>query len=206
MTSTHTLLGLAAHDLKNQLGGLEARLLSLSESVPHPGVQEALRHCQTLRQEWVAYLTVYAAQTQGLTAVLSDESPSDLLRAAALRQHLPGGLELSLKPAEDLPAFVFVDARLLRLALDAALHNALRFAKSMITLTAESHAGGVLWSVLDDGPGPGQGDDSQTEAATGLGLALCEAVAQAHHRGDQQGWTCLSTDPDGGARFELWLP
>jgi signal transduction histidine kinase len=206
MTATHTLLGLAAHDLKNQLGGLESRLLALNDSLPHPDVAEALAHCQALRQEWVAYLTVYAAQTEGLVAVLSDESPADLLQATARRQTLPAGLTLQVTAGEDLPGFAFVDPRLLRLALDAALHNAQRFARSTITLAARAQGGGVLWTIEDDGPGPQGGSDNSSDTATGLGLALCEAVAQAHHRGEQRGWSRLSAMSTGGARFELWLP
>jgi len=206
MTATHTLLGLAAHDLKNQLGGLEARLQALTESLPHPDIADALTHCQALRQEWVAYLTVYAAQTEGLVAVLSDESPSDLLQATARRQRLPSALTLQVVVGEGLPSFTFVDPRLLRLALDAALHNAQRFSRSTITLGAQAHDGGVLWTVQDDGPGPHRAQDPSSDTATGLGHALCVAVAQAHHRGDRRGWSRLSAVATGGARFELWLP
>ena len=47
-------------------------------------------------------------------------------------------------------------------------------------------------------------DDSHQ--ATGLGTALCSAVAQAHRLGERRGWVRLDERPEGGARFELWLP
>ncbi len=198
------LVALLAHDLKNQLGQLEAELASLSLQPDAARATRAHQHCAQLRQRLVAYLTLYGGR-QGLRAQLEDEAPADFLRTLEHIASRPEGSPLRLCPAGELPPFWYFDARLVRLALEAALHNAWRFARSEVLLSVRSHAGGLLFAVEDDGPGLGSQDPS-AQSSTGLGMQLCAAVARAHRRDAVCGRVDLLPREGGGTRFELWLP
>jgi signal transduction histidine kinase len=115
----------------------------------------------------------------------------------------------------DAPPFWFFDVRLLRMALDSAMHNALRFARSEVVIDAALRGRHLIISIEDDGPGPGSPDpaavpckalDPGDENATGLGTALCRVVASANRKDDGGCWSTLPPRPGGGARFEIALP
>jgi signal transduction histidine kinase len=200
------LVGLLAHDLKNQLGLLEAELALLTHAPDADRAQRAHQHCAQLRQRLVAYLTLYAGGKGGLSAQIVDESPIDFLASLAHMASRPEGAPLALRPAPaGLPPFWYFDARLVRLALEAALHNAWRFARSQVWLGVDAADGGLCFSVDDDGDGLGSQDPS-AQSSTGLGMQLCAAVARAHRRETLRGRVSLAPRPEGGTRFTLWLP
>lgn len=210
------LAALVVHDLKNALGALEAELgiLAARSSKPsatsttNPDDGDLARHshrqCTELRQRFVQFLAVYAAGDQ-MPAHCSDESPRDLLAtlAQASRPTLPPGVVLAIAETGEEPAFWYFDRRLVRMALDAALHNAKRFARQHIELSARGEDGYLVLSVDDDGPGLGEADPLTD--STGLGTTLCESVARAHSTTARTGRVVLKNRPEGGARFELWL-
>ena len=196
-----TLLSLVAHDLKNELGGLESSLDVLARRLPE--VQDAHARCVHLRQKLVAYLTVYAAQTQGLHPQVEDDAPADLLCSLARRSAPPDGVHMEV--ADGAPVLGFYDPRLVRLCLESALDNAMRFATSRVELGAQQQGEYLVFTVDDDGPGP-LAEPTQAPTSTGLGLRLCTLVAQAHERDGRSGSARLLTRPSGGARFELRLP
>lgn len=207
------LAALAVHDLKNALGSLEARLEALEQAPDAASAREARRLCQQLRREAMAFLTLYKGEA--LVAVVEDESPSTLLQALASDARRRGGaaqgpMDATVDIALDVqaaPPFWFLDARLVKLALDAALDNALRHARSRVTLAAVEQDGWLLLSVEDDGPGLQGGASSAAGAwQTGLGTALCRAVAEAHRSGPRRGDLTLADRDAGGARFVLRLP
>jgi signal transduction histidine kinase len=199
------LAALAVHDLKNALGTLEAQLLAL-EANPHAEAARSARlHCEQMRREMVAFLTLY--RDEGLRALVEDESP------LALVQHLAGSagraapqLQVQAMRCDDAPQFWYFDVRLVRLALDAALHNACRYARSAVRIDATHRDGYLVLSVEDDGPGLAATAGAGDAWSTGLGTELCRAVARAHRVGERQGSVSLQDLPQGGARFELCLP
>ncbi|RZI82555.1 MAG: HAMP domain-containing histidine kinase [Rubrivivax sp.] len=199
---------LIAHDLKNALGTLESELEALIDQ-PDPGLaQSAFVHCTELRRQFVQFLTVYGAG-DGLRALCEDESPTDMLKAlqhtAALKRLItPGTPKVTLADAQGSPSYWYMDRRLVYMALEAALHNAMRFSKHSVVLSAREDQGHLVLTIDDDGPGLGSIDPS--DHSTGLGTALCRAVAQAHQCAGRQGQVKLVNRPEGGARFELWLP
>lgn len=210
------LAALAVHDLKNALGSLEARLEVLEHALsrdaakddaPHALARDARQQCQQLRREALAFLTLYKGEA--LRAVVEDESPAALLQALAadaMRRGIAVDIEVRAHAA---PPFWFLDARLVKLALDAALDNALRHARRQVWLSATPESDGLCLTVEDDGPGLQAATDTAPRGAwqTGLGTALCRAVARAHVRpGGPQGTLTLEDRPEGGARFRLWLP
>lgn len=210
------LAALVVHDLKNALGSLEGELVALEADPSQAKARAARRHCVQLRQRFVAFLTLYRA-ADDLRAMMSDESPQEFI--AGIARHAepePGATaRLMCGPGATAPAFWYFDPRLVRLALDAALHNALRFARREVVIDSAEVDGWLVISVDDDGPGLGpeggavDADDGAGDGAdwsTGLGTELCRAVARAHRNGDREGRVTLANRPQGGARFELWLP
>lgn len=199
---------LIAHDLKNALGTLENELEALIDQ-PDPGLaQSAYVHCTELRRQFVQFLTVYGAG-DGLRVHSEDESPQDMLKAlqhtAALKRLItPGTPKVVMGDAQAMPSFWYLDRRLVYMALEAALHNAMRFSKQHVVLGARKQDGYLVLSIDDDGPGLGAIDPS--DHSTGLGTALCQAVAKAHRCEGREGRVALVNRPEGGASFELWLP
>jgi len=202
-------VALIAHDLKNALGWLENDLARLCEAPTRAMAHEAHAHCVGLQRRFVHFLTLYGA-ADGLPTHCEDESPLDLIDLLVAHPLLPTQsphLSLARGDCATAPLFWYFDHRLVHMALEAALHNAARFARHRITLDAAVRDGQLVFGIDDDGPGLGCEDASpQSAQSTGLGTALCTAVAQAHRCGTRQGSVRLTPRPEGGTRFELWLP
>ncbi|MFF1912273.1 sensor histidine kinase [Streptomyces sp. NPDC058239] len=95
------------------------------------------------------------------------------------------------------------------------LDNAERHAERTVVVSLRAQRGGVVVAVTDDGTGvpPDEReriferfvrlDDARTrdEGGAGLGLAIARDVAARHG-----GRLTVDGAPEGGARFELWLP
>lgn len=198
------LAAIIIHDIKNSLGVLEGELRRLSDDVPR--VQQAHVTCLALQEKLIAFLTLYKADSQGLRAQVEAVSPLDFLDGL-LREHasarVAGGIELKVDES-DMPLIGFFDEHLVALALEAALQNASRFARTRIDVgCSKNPEGGLIFSVRDDGPGVGT---QEKKPSTGLGMDLCNAIATAHNKESQQGEARLSNHPAGGALFELSLP
>ncbi|QDD63279.1 HAMP domain-containing histidine kinase [Herbaspirillum seropedicae] len=198
------LAAIIIHDIKNSLGVLEGELRRLSDDVPR--VQQAHVTCLALQEKLIAFLTLYKADSQGLRAQVEAVSPQDFLQSLVREQavaRVQGAITLVVDET-DMPIIGFFDEHLVALALEAALQNASRFARTRIALGCRNHPeGGVVFSVRDDGPGIGT---QEKKPSTGLGMDLCNAIATAHNKETRQGEARLSNHPDGGAVFELCLP
>lgn len=114
-------------------------------------------------------------------------------------------VRVEFTPNELAPAFWYFDRRLVKLALDAAIHNAVRFARHTVNARVEVVGSMLNWVISDDGDGMGS-DDPGREHATGLGTALTQAVAQAHRLNGQAGQISLRSEAGKGACFTLSLP
>ncbi|HET8868955.1 MAG TPA: HAMP domain-containing sensor histidine kinase [Aquabacterium sp.] len=199
---------LIAHDLKNALSTLEGELASLAATPDAEHARSAYQRCVDLRRQFVQFLMVYGSQ-DALRAHCEDESPQEVLssvsRSGSSRvQRLPNAPRIVMAESSDVPPYWYFDLRLVQLALDAALHNACRFGRQQITLSAREDSGYLVFVIDDDGPGLGSPDSCDT--STGLGTELCRSVAQAHRSGAKQGRIELFNRAQGGTRFELWLP
>jgi K+-sensing histidine kinase KdpD len=199
-----------AHDVKNRLvilGEELAKLQAMSlppEAKQH--VDNANQQAMALTSKLVEWLTVQrASEEAGLRAVPHEEIPEAFLDDVHA-QAVPLGssrVRIERESSEMLPAFWFYDPQLVRLALDSALHNALRFAKARIVLGARMQENKLCFYVHDDGPGVGA---APSATSTGLGLKLCNEVARAHRNRGVHGHCTLRDHPAGGALFELFLP
>ena len=198
------LAALVVHDLKNALGTLQEQLLALEAEPTSALARTAGENCADLRLRFVAFLVLYGGKDE-LHPLISDESPQAFLQSLlGTAQQSKPHITTRLGDLVDAPAFWYFDHRLARLAMDAALHNARRFATSEIRLSARTEDGFLVLMVDDDGPGLGSSNDQPW--ATGLGSELCLAVAKAHRNNDREGFVRLANRADRGVRFELWLP
>ena len=209
------LSALVVHDLKNRLAVHEQRLTELLAA--HPDLATELGPVRTdavaLQRRLVAFLTLYRADTQGLAANEQEEDPARALaqaarfgRAIAARQEVEVEVDASHAPAD-----WFFDAYLIGLALEAAVDNAARYARSTIRLSARCEDGWLVLAVEDDGPGlDGEPVTATDGERTGLGTELCRAVARLHTNDGRSGELRLLDLCDGegttGTRFELRLP
>ncbi len=193
------LTAVVVHDMKNALGVLEDQLAILCQSNPEVAASHAL--CTSLRQKLIGFLTLYKGE---MTARISDVCPEDFLSEVRDLVFLPPDApEIGIVISPDTPVIWFFDERLVQLALEAAIQNALRFARSRITLGARREEGFLVLSVRDDGPGLGTLEETPS---TGLGTELCRTIAGAHVREGVKGHVSLANAAEGGALFEIWLP
>ena len=201
---------LVAHDVKNRLVILGEELARLANLPLPPEAQghvaAASEQAMLVTSKLMEWLTMQRAQQAGgLRAVPGEEVPEFFL-ADLHEQAMPlagSRIELVKEQTADLACVWFFDAQLVRLALDSALHNALRFADKRIVIGARMDKQQLCFYVRDDGPGV-QSDPAAT--STGLGTALCEQVARAHLNKGRNGSSVLRNDAHRGAVFELYLP
>jgi signal transduction histidine kinase len=197
------------HDVKNRLVILGDELAKLDRLPLDPEARQhasaAAEQAGLLSRKLIALLTAQRASgPDGLRAAIREESPAlflEELNADALA--LAGRRIELIVDVEHAPPFWFFDRHLIGLAIDSALHNALRFAASRITLGCRVEAAHLCFFVHDDGPGV-QADACAT--STGLGRWLCDEIAKCHKNGGRQGHSVLRDHEMGGAVFELRLP
>ncbi len=199
------MLALLVHDIKNQLGVLEAELSLLEAEPQRDRAHRAHQYCAQLRQRLIAYLLLYSGSERRMAAAASDESPHDFLNNLLTVSSRPDGAPLRVESCDEAPPFWYFDPRLVRIAMEAALHNAWRFARSDVVLGATRSGDFLVLWIEDDGLGLGAKDPG-AESSTGLGLELCAAVAKAHTNSALEGRVELTPLPQGGTRFEMWLP
>ncbi|GBF07363.1 sensor signal transduction histidine kinase [Deinococcus aerius] len=207
-----------AHELRTPIAIMQARLDALEDGV-YP-----------LDREQIGLLS---AQTQLLTRLVGDLRTLTLADAGRLGLHLEelDLAEVAGQVVRDLgdragergvtltaaahPAAVVADPDRVRQVTANLVENALRHARSQVTVRVETAPDGVRLHVDDDGPGIPEDlretvftrftrlDESRTRdtGGSGLGLAIVRALAGAHG-----GHACADASPLGGARFTVTLP
>lgn len=222
------LSALVVHDLKNRLAVHAQRLAELSDA--HPALAGALASVRAdadaLQRRLVAFLTLYRSDEHGIVANEREEDPRRALaQAARFARTLVAGTPVEVAiDASRAPADWFFDAWLVGLALEAAVDNAARHARTRIVLAAAVDDGHLVLSVEDDGPGLVPEDEADAprrtggradgglaglSAQTGLGTELCRTVARLHACDGRTGELRLldrAAEGARGARFELRLP
>jgi len=198
------LAAVIVHDIKNALSVLEGTLHRMTVEMRCDDAFAAHETCISLRERLIAFLTLYKASSQGLVARSVALDPAEFLqRILRMRVSNASALHVTIDAAS-APAFGFFDENLVGLALEAALQNASRFARSTIEIgCAAGQDGGLRFTVRDDGLGLGAKEET---LSTGLGMELCRAIAAAHRREGRRGSVSLREHEAGGAVFTLHLP
>lgn len=173
-------------------------------TVPPSRERSAHAHaiCLTLQEKLIGFLTLYKASSQGLVARVEALSPEDFLQALVRQTTMSRPAVTIEVDTDDMPVVGFFDENLVGLALEAALQNAMRFARSLIRLGCRHKDGYLVFSIRDDGEGIGTKEE---KPSTGLGMELCNVIAGLHCKEEKKGIALLSNHPEGGALFELRL-
>lgn len=197
------LAAIIVHDLKNALGVLEGELHDMTAAPDRKRAIRAHETCLLLQDKLVGFLTLYKASSQGLEARIEAVSPEDFLHEL-VSNRVTGRTDLNVFiNVAGMPVVGFFDENLLALAIEAALQNAMRFARTSIEIGCRKDGEDLLFYIHDDGPGLGT---KEQKSSTGLGTELCNAIAGAHRKDGRCGEALLSNHPDGGALFTLRLP
>ncbi|THF66937.1 ATP-binding protein [Pseudothauera nasutitermitis] len=194
---------LTIHDVKNRLATLANRAQARGDV---DTVREALNAAELL----TALLVCYKAENGWLGADIDAHAPIDLIEELAADSARLASLPVRMRP--DVPGEVFFyDENLVRLAVNGALHNALRHAQHEVYIGARADERWLEFIVTDDGPGfpSEQLAESACPAGvsgqgTGLGLYLARLVADLHTHDGLRGVVLLHNDH--GAHFTLRLP
>ena len=134
----------------------------------------------------------------------------DLRDAAAAAE-----VKLKVDLPSDLP-LVLVDARMLKVALQQVIDNAIKYGDGApVQIVARRHAGGVALAVRDHGPGIAaedlpnlfrplrRGAGSLNAAPRGIGLGLVIARELIERQG---GRISVQSEPGQGSLFSVFLP
>jgi signal transduction histidine kinase len=125
------------------------------------------------------------------------------------------GVEIMIDIPKNLP-LVLVDARMLKVALQQLLDNAITYgAGSPVRVVARSHGAGVALAVRDFGPGISaedlpnlfrrlsRGSDSLNRGPRGMGLGLVITRELVERQG---GKISVQSQPGEGSLFSIYLP
>ncbi len=222
------------HDAKNLLAVLVGQLAEIGHEYQRktgekglPALLQAERLVERLNTGLVELLVLYRAGEGSLRLVIDDHELTDFLDEVmtgyAAEGDGPVFLETDFSGAAEIGQWAF-DAYQLRFVLADALRNARRHARSRVRFSlGRDPAGGIRFTVEDDGPGFGAGDGVpggeegvypaavtvMNASGSGLGLRFARLVASHHATpGGHCGRVEMVNDGlgVGGARFSLILP
>lgn len=205
------LLRSVSHELQTPLARLLFALDALEEEPQRAperieGMRATVEEMRVLATEVLQFHRLGGEQDH-----LLEREPVDLVELAGDVALAFDGVTVE---ADDAPAFVRGDARLLYRALRNLVENAVVYATPPV-LRVEPVSDGVVVCVDDAGAGvPAadrarifepffrvDGSRARATGGTGLGLAIVHRIAERHG-----GTVTCMASPEGGARFRLALP
>lgn len=219
-----SLMAATVHDMKNVMSVIQQAYTTWLADLPEQYRERAERrlieketlHLQSMT---VQLLGLYKLEKSQLAFnpdyhLLDEFFEDQISRHADVLE--ARGLQIDIQ-LEDPDLEGYFDRNLLEVALDNAISNAQRFARSQIQLSAQRDQGGLLLQVSDDGPGypphmlgalsADTSSISLSSGSTGLGLYFTRQIARLHDTGERQAGVTLSNGaPLGGSNFQLWLP
>jgi signal transduction histidine kinase len=201
-----------SHELRTPLARLRAELELARERPPgDPAVPAALAATDATAEDMQQIIeTLLRAGRAGSSVAPGRCSPADEADAVLAAAQVPSRVEVRRDIDPHLVAGV--DGPVLRRILAPVVDNALRYARSAVTVSGGRTPEGVLLVVEDDGPGvpdedrdrvfqPGwRGDRDDDHRGGGLGLALAARLAAAC------AGSIACRAGGSGARFEIVLP
>ena len=212
------LAAASMHEVKNLLGQLTLSLEEIAQA-QCPGTEQEIASarfaCSRVVDRLTEMMILYKLDGGHLHPSIAAHSPSDFLEDIMLSEKnlTAGRIEIRMQNSAQAPAFWFFDRDLTESALMNAVHNALLYARSWISLSAEQNGDYLMFRVADDGAGyPPELLQASLDAprtsdqGCGLGLYFANHVAQAHHNQERRGKVVLENNAQGGAVFSLYLP
>lgn len=207
------LIAAALHDAKNGLNTLGVWLEQASRATPSPALDQARLQAVRINSQLVELLALYREDRGILRLAVADQDLYDFLDDLKQEWLPPPETAITLQWPDTPPiqAWAF-DAYQVKLVLFDALRNALRHARSAVSLSlALEPGGGLRFTVADDGPGfpddPSQLGHAMGDSGSGLGLRFAQLVASHHATpAGKQGRLEMKNAPTGGALFSLILP
>ena len=193
------------HSTKNRLQLLQPELDTLRHHADSEvqGIGAHLsRQLEEVNQQLVLLLGAYRLEETPLVNT-ADIYGADLLRSVVEGVNDPR-VHLADETAVDGLEF-YGDERLLKAVLIDAVHNALRYCRQQVCLSALQLDGWSVIRVLDDGE-PESHPEAELAHNAGVGLWLANRVAEAHRNGDRRGSACHRFDDELGSCFEIKLP
>ncbi len=211
----------AAHQLRTPLTALKLQAEQALRSESLPAMRASVIEFQQSAQRTVRLanqlLLLSRAEPEAQTDANHDLIDLKMLAFETSREWvfraLSKGFDLGFDEASE-PAFVMVDAALVREAINNLLDNALNYctAGARVNVSVFLHAGSGCIAVDDSGPGiePADRDritqrfqrgHSVEAEGSGLGLAIVREIAKVH-----SGRLVVQSSALGGARFELHFP
>ena len=195
------------HEVKNQLAELALRLHRRGDA--RVEMEIAMSSSRRLSE----MLLLEREKNQQLSVNVCAVNPADFLEilAAEYTEFFP---EIEIRiDTNAAPVSAFFDDALIRIALSNALHNACRYAKSSVTISAYKEQDMLVLEITDDGPGfsdqvlesAGKTPVASTSHGTGMGLYLANRIAKMHSLNGCCGTVHLCNDKTG-ARFRMLLP
>jgi signal transduction histidine kinase len=210
------LVAAAIHDAKNALLALGTQLAEAERRPASTDFSSARASVARIASQLTELLTLYRAQGGQLRLAIDDHDLADFIDDLVSELGpVPDGMVLDIDrgAAATLGAWAF-DAYLVKLALLDALRNALRHARSRVTLSLSVPAtGGICFSVADDGTGFPElvlsgavvQSNNREDGGTGLGLTFARLIAARHATPTgRHGYVELANNP--GASLRLFLP
>lgn len=220
-----SLFASSIHEIKNQLFLLLSAVETVSQEAwvrEHASAQTALRRLD----QGGAQISQRLSRLLGLYRIAQGHYQLDIAYHEAAE--LLHEVVLEIKPLlaeQNAPALIvtgdeglygFFDREIVRGILLNAIHNALRFCKGKISLSASQENGYLYFRVEDDGPGfkPGllsagiaQAKIDLQGGGTGLGLYFSATTAALHRNQGKKGFvTWQNGGALNGAVFTLYLP
>jgi len=215
VTTLDSLLAVSIHDAKNQLAALNTWLEVVHREHPSPALDHALGIADEVAAGLVALLALYREGEGHLRLSIDDRNLRDFCDDLFAALRLPAGHVVRIErgaaevAAERIGAWAF-DAYLVRMVLLDALRNAVRHARTTVRFALTREAGGICFTVADDGEGfPAPlldgGDGVMGQGGSGLGLRFARLIAMRHATPDgRHGRVELANA--AGAVFRLILP
>ena len=207
-----------AHELRTPLAQLKFDLeLARTSTAPEDlaerfaAMDRDVVDLEDLVNELLVLASLREAPPYQPRAVPAHELVDEVLRRAHDEMRA-AGREIAIAAPTDLPERLCCDAKYLGRALVNVLRNAVRYARSTVTLTIEQSGQRTVISVDDDGPGvpPAErerlfepftrleGSRGRASGGVGLGLAIVKSVAEWHG-----GEARITDSPLGGARVSI---
>lgn len=205
-----TFLASLAHDFRTPLTVIAGRLELLARQSPE--AQDALAATRQLDRMMTDLIGAARIEAGSLHVASESLDLVDVISAACDGLILPAGITLSRSIPAELP-FVVGDPVLLHHVLANLIDNAVRHARSEVSVSANMENDRVVLSVEDDGPGVPEAereriferfrraDGSDRTEGSGLGLAIVKGFADAMAMA-----VTIRSGAGGGAQFALSMP